>query len=296
MNSKYFNDAVIGNKQMVVSLSKTGELLRLLYPNVDYKQFTDFFHVGLRINDSGIIYLHNDINNVYEQNYIENTNILKTEIVNTYFNVKIIQTDFVLLKEPILVRKYEISNESNMDLDVNLLAYSKLLSNHNNQVSGFVNDEALIQYTHDYNFCIFSKEKMLSSQVNNSNETIMSGEIYDKDYIGMSPDSAISYDLKKLHAGEKKEFILFIYVQENGEKYNLHDIECNIDRIKHIDISKELEQTKSYWRKNLKAHTKLPLKQPKNAYYERIERIYNRTVLLYSLLVNHKVRWNISRH
>ena len=39
---------------MVASYSNTGELIRLLYPNVDYKQFIDFFHVGIRLNDSGL--------------------------------------------------------------------------------------------------------------------------------------------------------------------------------------------------------------------------------------------------
>ena len=110
---------------MVVSYSKTGEMLRLMYPAVDYKQFIDFFHVGLRLNDSGMIYLHNDINNTYKQYYVEDTNILKTEIYNTYFNVNIVQTDFVLLKEPILVKRYEITNNSNLDLNANFLGIVK---------------------------------------------------------------------------------------------------------------------------------------------------------------------------
>ena len=271
---------------MVVSYSKTGEMLRLMYPAVDYKQFIDFFHVGLRLNDSGMIYLHNDINNTYKQYYVEDTNILKTEIYNTYFNVNIVQTDFVLLKEPILVKRYEITNNSNLDLNANFLIYSSLLSNHNNQVSGYEKDECLIQYTHDYNFCVFSKERMLASQINNSRENIMEGEIGDKDYIGMSNDSSVSYDMGILKAGEKKKFELFLYVKENDSKYNLHEIENNIERIKTIDTDREYQITKSYWRKYLKAHNKLPLKQAKNTYYERIETIYNRTVLLYSILTN----------
>lgn len=287
MNTKYFNDAIIGNKQMTVSYSKTGEMLRLLYPNVDYRQFIEFFHVGIRLNDSGMIYLHNDINNTYNQYYVEDTNVLKTEIYNTYFNIKIVQTDFVLIKEPILVKKYEIINQSNIDLNLNFLVYSQLLSNPNNQVSGYEKSDALIQYTHDYNFCVFSKEKIQSSQINNSKENIMDGIIGDKDYIGMSNDSSISYDMGILHSGEKKQIELLVYVGENNEKYNLHEIENTIERIKKIDTDKEYQNTKSYWRKYIKIHSKLPLKQSKNAYYERIETIYNRTVLLYALLANH---------
>ena len=71
MKTKYFNDAVIGNKEMLASLSKTGELLRLYYPTRDNKQFLDYFETGVKINDSSLIYLHQDINNQYKQKYIE---------------------------------------------------------------------------------------------------------------------------------------------------------------------------------------------------------------------------------
>ena len=52
MNPKYFNDAIIGNKNIRATFSSKGELLRAYYPNVDFKQFVDFFHVGVKINDS----------------------------------------------------------------------------------------------------------------------------------------------------------------------------------------------------------------------------------------------------
>ena len=77
---KFYNEAVIGNKKMLATYSKKGELLRLFYPNVDFRQFIDYFHIGLKINDSQIIYLHEDINNVYNQQYLQDTNILKTII------------------------------------------------------------------------------------------------------------------------------------------------------------------------------------------------------------------------
>ena len=99
MSNKFFNDAVIGNKNIRATFSNKGELLRAYYPNVDFKQFVDFFHIGMKINDSAIIYLHEDINNRYCQYYTENTNILNTEIENTYFKLKVRQNDFVLTKE-----------------------------------------------------------------------------------------------------------------------------------------------------------------------------------------------------
>ena len=140
MNQKYYNDAIIGNKNIRATFSKKGELLRLYYPSVDFKQFIDFYRVGVKINDSGIIYLHEDINNRYNQYYTENTNILNTEIENTYFNLQIKQTDFVSIKEDVLIRKYMVKNNNKLDLNISLLIDSKLLTDENNMVSGKVLD------------------------------------------------------------------------------------------------------------------------------------------------------------
>ena len=106
--------------------------------------------MSVKINDSLNISLHDDVNNTYMQRYIQNTNILQTEIFNTYFSLRILQTDFVPLDENVLVRNYLIKNESPVDLNVNLLANSKLLSDINNDTSGLIKYNSLIQYNHDY--------------------------------------------------------------------------------------------------------------------------------------------------
>ena len=94
MNQKYFNDAIIGNKDIRATFSSKGELLRLYYPNSDFKQFIDFFQMGVKVNDSAIIYLHDDVNNRYYQYYTDDTNILNTEIENTYFKLNLILSEF----------------------------------------------------------------------------------------------------------------------------------------------------------------------------------------------------------
>ena len=45
MKTKYFNDAIIGNNNLKATFSKRGELLRLYYPNIDFRQFVDEFNV-----------------------------------------------------------------------------------------------------------------------------------------------------------------------------------------------------------------------------------------------------------
>ncbi len=283
---KYFNDAIIGNQNITASYTKKGEMIRLLYPNTDYKQFIDFFHIGLKINDSNIVYLHKDINNVYEQYYTEGTNILNTEILNTYFKLKVIQTDFVCIKENVLVRRFKFVNENVIDLNLNLLVHSKLISTDNNQVSGLCQNDALLQYMHDYTICTFSKEKILSSQINNTVASINEGQIGDKDYVGMSTDSSISYDLNTLKPNEEKTFELYIYIDDN--KSGLYGIDKTIERIRKIDFKTEYDNVKKYWRKYLKNHDGLNLDLTDTLRNKKITQIYERTILLYPLLTNNE--------
>ncbi len=283
---KYYNDAIIGNQNILASFTKQGEILRLLYPTRDYKQMIDFFRVGLKINDSRLVYLHDDINNIYMQQYEEDTNILNTEILNTYFNLKVVQTDYASIKENVLVRKYKFTNENTIDLDLNFLVHSSLTSSPENRVSGMCRNDALIQYNHEYMLCTFSKEKLLSSQINNSKANIEDGKIGDKDYVGMSANSSISYDLGTLKPNETREFELYIFIEDS--KIGLDNLEKTIDRIRKIDFRTEYEAVKKYWKKYVKDHNGLELDLAETPKNRKIKQIYTRTILLYSLLVNHE--------
>lgn len=124
---KYLNEAIIGNKNILATFSAKGEMLRLLYPTRENKQYINYFHTGVKINDSNLIYLHDDINNTYIQYYDTDTNILNTEITNTYFNLKTLQTDFVTIKDDILVKKYTFMNIGSIELDVYFHCSNKIV-------------------------------------------------------------------------------------------------------------------------------------------------------------------------
>ena len=281
--NKYYNDAIIGNKEITASFTKKGELIRLFYPNTDYRQFVDFFHTGVKINDSSMIYLHDDINNTYNQYYTENTNILNTEIINTYFDLKILQTDFVCEDKNVLIKEYKMKNENNIDLDISFLVHSGLITNNNNQVSGYYKNDALFQYMHDYTFSVCSNKKIKSSQINNNSVNIEEGIIGDKDYIGMSNDSSISYNLGILKPNEEIEFCIYITIFNGAD---IKSIETKIEDIKNLDYKKELDRTKKYWEKYVKDHDTIKLTNSNTQYMKKIEKIYKRTILLYPLLTN----------
>ena len=279
--NKYLNEAIIGNKNVLATFTSKGELQRLYYPNRDSRQYIDFYYMGVKINDSNIIYLHDDINNTYKQYYDTNTNVLNTEIVNTYFELKTLQTDFIPIKENILVRRFLFINENIIDLNVNFLIHSKLLSDKNEFVSCKIIDGGMLQYSHSFDMATFAKDKeLLSHQINGTENNIYYGTISDKDYIGMSNDSSISYDIGCIKPGEKKILEICIAFKENSTE----NIEDEIIRLKKIDYQNEYQKTKTYWRKFVKAHDGLNLKEPKNNYEEKIMDIYIRSILLLPLM------------
>ena len=284
MENKYLNEAIIGNKKMLATFTQKGEMQRVYFPSKDNRQYINFFHVGVKINESDLIYLHDDINNVYYQYYDTDTNILNTEITNTYFNLKIVQTDYILIKENVLAKKYTFINEGTIDLNTKLFIHSEMLSDNNNFVGAKIVDGGMIQYAHDFSFSTFAKGKqIIKHQKYGSKETIKRTEIYDKDYIGMSKDTSIAYDIENLKPGDKKEIQIAIFIDENK---NISDMEDEIERIKRIDFEKEYVNTKSYWRKFVKEHNGLNLKESQNSYEEKIFEIYKRSILLFPLLTN----------
>ena len=303
MKKKYYNESIIGNEKIVASFTSKGEMLRIFYPTRDCRQFIDTMHTGIKVNDSAIIFLHDDINNEYEQYYTENTNILNTKIKNTYFNISILQTDFVSISKNIVIKKIKFKNENTIDLNINFLTYSKLLSSFNNMVGTRIEDNIFMQYSHNYTYCIFSKTPILGYRLNNSKEDIKSGVLYDKDYIGMSSDASVSFDIGTLKPGEEKEFELFIYINNNREKYKFDEIINDINQIKKIDVNKELKDTEKYWNKYVKDHDGLKVLKNEEKWqrkisgkneindktyekYLQMKKIYVRSILLFPLLSN----------
>lgn len=286
MRTKYFNDGVVGNKKIKASFTKSGEMLRMFYGAADYKQFVDTYHTGIKVNDSTLIYLHNDVNNTFSQEYIKDTNVLQTTIFNSYFKVRVVQTDFVPISENVLIKHYVFKNENAIDLNVDFLIYSKILRNLNNDTSGFVKNDTLIQYNHDFSVCTFSNERISSKQINGAENNFMQGTIGGKDYIGMSPDSSISYSLKKIKPGEEKELTIFVHINKNRNKCMLNELDDEINRIRKLDVKNLQENTVKYWKKYVKAHDILEIN--KKDLSSKIKKIYNRSILLFPLLIHEK--------
>lgn len=272
MINKYFNDAILGNGNILASFSNKGELLRFFYPSVDYMQHIENFKVGITCNESNTVWLHDDINNLYYQYFEENSNILNTKIFNNYFKINIIQKDYIAIFKNILIKKYTITNQESNPQSINFLIYSKLLRDMNNYTSSYFKDDILIQYNHNYAFGIYSNLKPISYQINGSSLTSNVGKIKGKDYIGMSNDSSVLYSLGTLEPNETKEIIIYISVNEK--------IDFLIKDLKNINEKEEYEKTYFYWTNYAKKHKTM------NIHDKKINEIYTRSILTFPLLTN----------
>jgi len=112
----------------------------------------------------------------------------------------------ITIKNPITEENFQ--NESDMEEKVDFLFYVKSFSDFDNDTCGFVKNHTLMHYNHDYTTCFFSKQELKSYQINGAEGTIFSASIGGKDYIGMSKDSSICYEIGNLKPGEEKEIIV----------------------------------------------------------------------------------------
>ena len=284
MRNKYFNDAIVGNSRLTVSFSKTGEILRLFYPSVDYMQFFEEYNVGVRVNDV-IFNLNRDLNNTYEQSYLPSTNILETKIKNSYFNLLITQTDFVPYNKDVLIKRYKIKNLSKQEYDMGFIVSPMLFGDYNDDICGFVQNDILMQYGHAYAVCTFSKNKIAKSKLTGISENFLESFEADKNYIEMSRVSKITYELGNLAVKDEIEFVLYIFVNQNWKRSLLNEAREVVEGFRALDIDKEIDENKMYWHDYIKNHDLLNVNRRNIS--KKIKDIYNRTILLFSILTNH---------
>ena len=280
---KYFNDAILGNDEIVMSLNKKGKLLRLFYPTPDFRQFFKDVDIFFKINDKEIYDVNDDFTSVYNQYYVENTNIVKTEITNSKYNLKIIQTDFCMLNEAVLVRRYEFENLSDKDLSIRTIIHADAISNENVDTSGYFKNDCLIQYNHTAAASFFSNYPIDKFKVNNMAKDL-STDFENKEYIGLSSASTMFLKPVELKAKESKEIDIYLHLNDNSKIGVLNDLDNEINRIRKINIVDKEIETRKYWEKYVKKHTKHDLKRLS----PKAREIYIRSILLLDLLYNNK--------
>lgn len=281
MQKSYYNNSITGNAAMLAAFSEKAELLRLYWPNIDYLQQLDKLLCGIYIKKEGsrTVWL-NDHRCEHNQEYIPDTNIIKSTITNHIDGYKAVILDFVHPEMDVLVRSFEIQNISDEPKELGIMSFSAATSSdHDLSCSLFdFNNEALIHYRDNNYLSIFSDIPANGFQIgNNAHDAAVNQCLFGKEDIGMMKDAAVCWELGAFRKNEPRSFNLYISAAET-----LNEGKKLVKRIKSIGFEKLFSETQSYWQEFLKKANKLSTGN------RVLDDLYKRSLLVFHLMYDKK--------
>lgn len=275
----YFNSAIIGNSRILACVSDKGEIVRFFWPNIDYLQHIEKLVMGLFPTDrkSGASWLGEGKWNACQE-YIDDSNVLKTTYSNDEIGMDAEQVDLVLPGADVLIRHYEIKNRGLEAKETGFIVYSSFTTS-NQDIRGSLFDfdnEALIHYRHGSYISISGDRDVYQFQLgNNAYEAANNAGLYGADSIGMMADAAISWKLGEIRPGETKSFTFYICVSSTLQgvkelaggtrKYNWHE---------------KYNLTLDYWKGFFNNAKRV------NTGIKKIDTLYKRSLMVFKLMQN----------
>jgi glucoamylase len=281
MIKTYFNDAIVGNSRMLGCISENGELVRLFWPNIDYPQHIDKMLTGVFLTgyQNSTIWLSDSGFNKHQQ-YIKDTNIVKTVFENIWKGLKIEQLDFILPDKDIFVRHYNIENTGGQAIETGFIAFSSGMSTGYDR-AGILFDfenEALVHYRHGYYISLSADREVYQFQLgNNAYENAKSTWLNGFDNIGMMNDGAVSWKLGAINKGGKKTFTL--YICASASLKGVKDVTRSARSGEPLTY---YETTRRYWIDYLKSAKKIVTG------IDRVDNLYKRSLLVFKLMADEK--------
>ncbi len=273
----FFNNAVIGNSKILATLDDKSQILRIFWPHIDYAQHIDKFLLGIYFpNVSNTIHWIDSSEWHHVQYYIEDTNILRTVITSSIYELSITLTDFVAHDNDVIIRNIEIQNISEENKDINFSIYcSGTRSKTDLRSSMFDYDsDSIVLYRHNNYVFIGSDKKCSQFQLtNNPFDACNRMFLYGVEDYSLAPEGAMIYELGNFKPNEIKKFNLYISF---GDTLNSTRQVCL--NIKNVPYDKLLNSTKKYWHSFLKT-----AKSVKTGYFD-IDTMYKRSLLVLRLM------------
>ena len=289
----YFNDAIIGNGKVTAGLDRKGRILRAYFPTPDFKSQISDMYIAFKIYDEieEEEYIHvcgEEYGTEYEQKYVQDTNILKTNMYIVEKDISIVQTDFVPLNENMYIRNYEIKNESNKRIVIYPMLHSGITSSIYENSSSMCMQDAIIHYNHGYSVAIFSKTEIIEKRVNSDIQLEYPIDYFKnfeniEEYVGLSSKSTIKFEKIVIEPNETKEFPVYVYFNENDKK-EMSGLEMEIIRAKKINVKDREAEAEKYWKRLIEKHIKHDLSKVDLKTAE----IYKQSIILLNILKNNE--------
>ena len=280
MRNKFLNEALVGNSSMLASLDRYGRFLRIFWPYLDSRQLLDQYRLGLKFDDGKNT---KDIfceENIIRQEYISETNVLRTVLVIRGYDVGIEVTDFIDPHKDTITRMIKMNNKSDKKISAQLVSYVSM--------QGYGNDIACSMFDFETDSAFFyTKDHFMASGFDIGADDFfigikpeaqyLSSELKGLDDIGMMPGVVFKKDLGNLFPGDEislTQYFCFAHDQKMLKK--------SVSDYLRTDKDKLLISATEYWRSYFEK-----LKKPVTV-DDEIKRIYERSVLLFALMTDKK--------
>jgi glucoamylase len=244
--------AIVGDSKMLAVLSRSGEIVRLFWPHVDYGQHVEKFKIGVKPSSRKRTLWLDDSGWIHWQTYVESTNVLITESKHDRVGLNLTTTAFVLPGCDALALSYSVRNEGKTKREITLLVYEHIRideSPYNNTALFDESAAALVFYLRDTAVATYSSRRPSGYQLGVEGEkssalaAAQSAELDGTAIQHKSPDAAIAWDLGPVEPGESAGVTLFIALADS-----YREAISDAADFAATDTGSALHSTKMYWR------------------------------------------------
>jgi len=277
LGKTYFNSGITGNGRMLATFTDKGELNRVFWPSQDYYQHINNFFVGIKFDDSNVKFLNDNLWYV-EQSYQKNSTVLDTSYTNSDFGLNILQSDFILMEESVLVRTYKIKNISDRKLNISTFVYSEFVNDNGNMRNSYFDfsDDFVMVYNKEFCTAIGSNIEVNGFQLGESpKQAVIEDRLYGKDNISMTSEVGMKWILGELEPNETKDFNLYICFDKNRQK-----AKSLFNNVKKEPINMLLNNTKELYKTYTEQYSR------PSTCVEKIDNLYEKTLLVFFLFAN----------
>jgi glucoamylase len=250
--------AVLGNNKMLATIGKHGELRYLFWPTIDYPQHIIGSLPGIFYSIKGVSHFDwlTDSEWTKKQEYLPDTNIIRTFFTHHDPDLNIILTDAVLPDSDALIRQFVIQNLSGDGVFLRLFYYNDLALSESaidDAACYITDDDSIIHYKRNFYFAYTGTLSSSGHQCGVHGEDSDSfRDVYNSKLSGGSltlydgsrdVNSCLSWDIPMLGTNETKTLAVII-AMASTEKDALEIL----GKCKNGSIEEQMSTAEEFWK------------------------------------------------
>jgi glucoamylase len=249
--------AALGNRQMLATIGKSGELRYLFWPTIDYPQHVLGSLPGIFYSRSQLGKFNWLTDSPWErkQEYVKNANILSTTFENTEAALVVTATDLVLPNSDIVIRHFAVENLGENIASPRFFYYNDLaISETDIDDAAYYSqlNDAIVHYKRDFYLAYGGSLKSSGHQCgvhgessdafkDASDHKLSSGSLVLYDGT-RAVNSCLSWDLGPMHARETKTLTVFIAMGHSEAKAL-----ALLEKGRQSKVKELVSRTRTFW-------------------------------------------------